>query len=65
MRGLKKELKKYMELEKRILGENDGDLIYALQRKAYIKETIRRIAKNLRMQEKMEERNITYEQQLQ
>ena len=107
MRGLKKELKKDMELEKRILGEytrelarlpkgslsryekggrvyykhsiyirgkdgvsrradrhlgeKDGDLIYALQRKAYIKETIRRIAKNLRVQEKIEAKYEPYD----
>lgn len=45
----------------RHLGKNDGAVIFALQRKAYLKEAIRRMEKNLKAQRRMTGRYEAYD----
>ena len=43
------------------LGKNDAAVIFALQRKAYLKEAVRRMEKNLKAQKKMAEHYEAYD----
>ena len=45
----------------RHLGKNDAAVIFALQRKAYLKEAVRRMEKNLKAQKKMAEQYEAYD----